>query len=121
MVVRLGSFPLCPQCQTANGGLVAVQHRQVHLNAYGKEACVDRGLAGLIACLWSVCDTSSCCEDDGGRMYVVPTADTRTSAVDMLSRLGLDLRLQGTRVYFPQPASLRLDDYEAVRQALVAG
>ena len=89
-----------------NGGLIAVRHRQVHLRAHGKEACVDRGLAGLLAGLWAVCDTRSCCENAGGRAYVVPTADTCDAAVEMLTRLRLRPEVVDGTVYFrasPRP------------------
>ncbi|MEU4156373.1 hypothetical protein [Actinoplanes sp. NPDC026670] len=89
MAVELGPFPLCPRCQETNGGLVAVRHRQVHVEIAGKQACVDQGLAGVIAALWPVCDTRSCCEDDDGRAYVVPTSETTDAAEAALTGLGL--------------------------------
>jgi hypothetical protein len=100
-----------------NGGLVAVRHRQIHLHAHGKEACIDRGIVGLLASLWAVCDTRSCCEDDGGRAYVIPTSDTRAAAVDMLTRLGLRPRTVGGIVWFDNATALHLDDIDAVRRA----
>lgn len=104
MVVVLGPYPLCDQCKRTNGGLVAVSHRQVHLRANGKEACVDQGLAGLMAKLWAVCDTRSCCEDENGRAYVVPTAGTREAAEQFLTSLGIPFDLEDGRLYFRLPA-----------------
>lgn len=118
MAVVLGPYPLCAACRKANGGLVAVQHRQVHLRAHGKEACVYRGLAGLIAHLWAVCDTRSCCENDNGRAYVVPTPDTREELERLLARVGLPAAKKEGLLYFPVPRSFRLHDAEFVRRAL---
>ncbi|MEU8005100.1 hypothetical protein AB0B66_28425 [Catellatospora sp. NPDC049111] len=118
MAVFLGPYPLCPQCQATNGGLVSVRHRQIHLRAHGKEACVDQGLVGLLAGLWAVCDTRSCCEDDGGRAYVIPTSATRAAAVEMLTQLGLRPDVVGGIVWFDKDTALRLDEIDAVRRAL---
>src|SRR5690349_19768129 len=101
-----------------NGGLISVRHRQVHLRAHGKEACVDRGIAGVLASLWAVCDTRSCCEDEGGRAYVVPTAETRDAAVQLLTGLRLNPELVDGTVYFRNSDSIRLDDLEQVRRTL---
>lgn len=118
MPVVLGPYPLCPTCQKTNGGLIAAKHRQIHLRAHGREACVDAGLAGLLACLWAVCETRSCCENDRGRAYVVPTADTCEAAKHLLTRLGLrPTNLDGT-IYFHRPSSFRLDDAGQVRRVL---
>jgi hypothetical protein len=119
MVVVLGPYPLCGACVKTNGGLVSVRHQQAHVAAHGKESCVDRGLAGLIVHLWSVCETYSCCEDDGGLAYVVASAETRAAAVDLLERLGLEPRIEEGFVRFRVPEYPRLDDAEEVRQALV--
>jgi hypothetical protein len=119
MPVVLGPYPLCPSCRTTNGGLIAVRHRQVHLRLNGNEACVDRGIAGLLANLWAVCDTRSCCEDEGGKAYVVPTADTCDAAVQMLACLGLNPEFVDGIVYFRMRNSIRLDDVEQVRQRLL--
>ncbi|GAA0485379.1 hypothetical protein Ade02nite_08860 [Paractinoplanes deccanensis] len=116
--LALGPYPLCPSCRLINGGLIAVSHRQVHLRAHGKEACVDRGIAGLLACLWAVCDTRSCCENDGGKAYVVPTADTCDAAVRMLADLGLDPEVTDGVVSFQERGTLRLDSVEHVRRRL---
>jgi hypothetical protein len=118
MSVVLGPYPLCPRCQQTNGGLIAVRHRQVHLRAHGKEACVDRGLAGLLTNLWAVCDTRSCCENDRGRAYVVPTADTCGAAAQLLTQLGLRPSLVDGIIYFQTPTSFRLDDADQVRRVL---
>src|SRR5215207_9531587 len=103
MVVVLGPYPLCDKCKRTNGGLVAVSHRQIHLRANGKEACVDQGLAGLMAKLWAVCDTRSCCEDENGRAYVVPTAGTREAAEQFLTSLGIPFDLERGILYFRLP------------------
>ncbi len=118
MAVVLGPYPLCAVCRNVNGGLVAVRHRQVHLRAHGKEACVDRGLAGLIAALWAVCDTRSCCENDNGRAYVVPTPDTREAAVRLLACVGLRVADDEGVLSFAVPRSFRLHDAEFVRRAV---
>jgi hypothetical protein len=120
MAVVLGPYPLCAACRETNGGLVAVRHRQVHLRAHGKQACVDRGLAGLIASLWAVCDTLSCCEDEGGRAYVAPASDSLEDAELVLTRLGLNPALEGTALCFRVPQPSRLHDVEYVRRALAA-
>jgi hypothetical protein len=117
-MVVLGPHPLCELCLKTNGGLVSVRHRQVHVRAHGKESCVDSGLAGLMAHLWKVCDTRSCCEEDGGLAYVVATTQTQAAAVEFLTRLGLDPRVEQGFIRFRVPTSLRLDDAESVRQAL---
>jgi len=116
--VVLGPYALCPICRATNGGLIAARHRQVHLQAHGKEACVDQGLVGLLANLWAVCDTRSCCQDDSGRAYVVPTAKTCGAAVGMLTRLGLRPSVMDGIVWFEIPTSLPLDDVDQVRRAL---
>jgi hypothetical protein len=118
MTVVLGPYPLCPACRETNGGLIAVQHRQVHLRAHGKESCVDRGLAGLIANLWDVCDTRSCCENENGRAYVVPTLDTQAAAERLLASIGLSPELRDGVLYFHAPQSAHLYDALYVRQSL---
>lgn len=118
MAVVLGPYPLCPACREVNGGLGAVRHRQVHVRAHGREACVDCGLAGLIIHLWAVCETRSCCEDDNGRAYVVPTPDTREAAEQLLTRLGLRTSTSEGVIWFPIPPGFRLDDAEFIRRAL---
>lgn len=118
MSVVLGPYPLCPACRKTNGGLVAVRHRQVHLRAHGKEACVDRGIAGLLASLWAVCDTRSCCEDEDGQAYVVPTRDTCDAAAQLLTRLGLHPTVVDGTIYFRMPDSFGLDDVEQVHRRL---
>jgi len=80
-----------------------LSHRQIHLRANGKEACVDQGLAGLMAKLWAVCDTRSCCEDENGRAYVVPTAGTREAAEQFLTSLGIPFDLERGILYFRLP------------------
>ncbi|MFB9445408.1 hypothetical protein Dvina_18870 [Dactylosporangium vinaceum] len=117
MQVVLGPYPLCPACRKTNGGLIAVSHRQVHLRAHGKEACVDRGVAGLLANLWAVCDTRSCCENDSGRAYIVPTAETCDAAAQFLTTVGLRPEVLDGIIYFEVPGSPRLDDAESVRRA----
>jgi hypothetical protein len=104
MAIVLGPYPLCALCQKTNGGLIAVRHRQVHLVAHGKEACVDRRLADLIVRLWAVCDTRSCCEDENGRAYVVPTVDTREAAEDLLTERGISYVNERGFLYFARRA-----------------
>ncbi|MFI7425456.1 hypothetical protein ACIBPB_00565 [Micromonospora sp. NPDC049836] len=117
-MVVLGPYPLCPACREVNGGLVAARHPQVHVRAHGREACVDRGLAGLIVHLWAVCETRSCCEDDNGAAYVVPTPDTRAAAEELLTRLGLRVTTSAGILHFAVPPGFRLGDAEFVRRAL---
>jgi hypothetical protein len=111
----LGPYPLCPRCRRTNGGLVAVRHRQIHLRAAGRQACVDRGLAGLIACLWEVCETTSCCEEAGDEAYVVPTEETGEAAVALLAGLRLSPRVEDGTVYF-RPAYYLADRDEVRRR-----
>src|SRR5215475_8435792 len=106
MVVVLGPYPLCDQCQETNGGLVAVAHRQIHLRAHGKEACVDEGLVGLIDRLWTVCDTTSSCEDDNGRAFVIPTDETLGAAEEMLTTLGIAYENEAGALFFHLDAPL---------------
>jgi hypothetical protein len=106
MVVVLGPYPLCDQCQETSGGLVAVGHRQIHLRAHGKEACVDEGLVGLIDRLWTVCDTTSCCEDDNGRAYVIPTPETVGAAQEMFTTLGIAYENEDGALFFRLAAPL---------------
>jgi hypothetical protein len=104
MVVELGPFPLCDRCRERNGGLVATRHRQVHVSVAGQEACVDQGLAGVVAAVWAAARTRGCCEDDGGRAYVVPTEDTVDAAEAVLRGLGLDVeRTDGGVLRFALP------------------
>ncbi|MBU2666596.1 hypothetical protein KOI35_24105 [Actinoplanes bogorensis] len=118
MTVSLGPYPLCAICRQTNGGLVAVSHRQFHLRAHGKEACVDQGLAGLIDALWAVCDTRSCCEQDGDRAYVVPEWGSLDAAHEMLVRLGLKPTERHGILYFEPPATPFLSDPEQVQNRL---
>ncbi|GAA4586081.1 hypothetical protein GCM10023194_31080 [Planotetraspora phitsanulokensis] len=79
---------------------------------------MDRGIAGLLASLWAVCDTRSCCENEGGRAYVVPTAVSRDAATQLLSNLGLHPTVVDGIVYFRMSDSFRLDDVAQVRRRL---
>src|ERR1044071_2279102 len=106
MVVVLGPYPLCDQCQETNGGLVAVAHRQIHLRAHGKEACVDEGLVGLVDRLWTVCDTTSSCEDDNGRAFVIPTEETLGAAEEMLTSLNIAYENEAGALFFRLEAPL---------------
>ena len=106
MVVVLGPYPLCDQCQETSGGLVAVGHRQIHLRAHGKEACVDEGLVGLVDRLWTVCDTTSSCEDDNGRAFVIPTEETVGAAEEMLTTLGITYENEAGALFFRLEAPL---------------
>jgi hypothetical protein len=101
--VVLGPHPLCDACKQVNGGLVAVRHRQVHVRAHGKESCVDQGLAEIVTGLWAVCATRSCCEDEGGRAYVVPEAGQALAAEEFLAGLGIRVENEGGVLYFTLP------------------
>ncbi|WP_179118336.1 tetratricopeptide repeat protein [Saccharothrix sp. ALI-22-I] len=103
--VVLGPYPLCDACKQVNGGLVAVRHRQVHVRAHGKESCVDQGLAGIMAGLWAVCDTTTCCEDEDGRAYVAPVAGQAFAAEEFLAGLGIRVENEGGALYFALPSS----------------
>jgi hypothetical protein len=103
--VVLGPFPLCDQCKQTNGGLVAVRHRQIHVRANGREACVDEGLADLMVQLWAVCETTSCCEDKDGRAYAVPATGHVDAAELFLIGLGVDVSNERGVLYFPLPAA----------------
>lgn len=101
--VVLGPYPLCAQCEKVNGGLVAVRHRQVHVRANGRESCVDQGLARIIVDLWAVCGTTTCCEDDGGRAYVVPAAGQLAAAEELLTSQGIPVEREHGVLYFRLP------------------
>ncbi|WP_346129473.1 tetratricopeptide repeat protein [Lentzea roselyniae] len=101
--VVLGPYPLCDTCKQFSGGLVAVRHRQIHVRAHGKEACVDQGLAEIVTGLWAVCATRSCCEDEGGRAYVVPVPGQAPAAEEFLAGLGLRVENEGGVLYFRLP------------------
>jgi hypothetical protein len=49
---------------------------------------------------------------------VVPTADSRDAAVEMLTMLGTGPTVEDGVVYFRTPTSFRLDDAEQVRRML---
>lgn len=101
--VVLGPYPLCDACKRISGGLVAVRHRQVHVRAHGRESCVDQGLAEIVTALWAVCGTRSCCEDDGGRAYVVPEVGEAPAAEEFLAGLGLRVENEDGFLYFTLP------------------
>src|SRR5262249_9149861 len=81
-------------------------HRQIHLRAHGKEACVDEGLVGLVDRLWTVCDTTSSCEDDNGRAFVIPTEETLGAAEEMLTTLGITYENEAGALSFRLDAPL---------------
>lgn len=94
----LGPYPPCDRCRTNTGGPVGTRHRQVHVAANGREACVDEGLAELMPKLWSVCDTVNSCENvadlpDGvvAKAYVVPGEGQAAAAERKLVELGFDV------------------------------
>jgi hypothetical protein len=101
--VVLGPHPLCDACKQVSGGLVAVRHRQVHVRAHGKESCVDQGLAEIVTGLWAVCATRSCCEDEGGRAYVVPEVGQAPAAEEFLTGLGIRVENEGGFLCFTLP------------------
>ena len=95
MTVRLGPYPLCAACQRTNGGLTHAAHPQRHIEAHGQAACVDEELADLIAQLWAVCETKSCCQDEDGRAYMTPTPETRAAAEAWLVERGIPCEVDG--------------------------
>jgi tetratricopeptide (TPR) repeat protein len=107
----LGPYPLCERCRAVNGGLVATRHRQVHVAAHGRESCVDERLAEIMPKLWAVCETTSCCQDDGdphdgaatGRAYVMPAAGQSGAAEMVLVELGFVVENVGGRLTFVLP------------------
>lgn len=100
--VVLGPYPLCAQCERTNGGLVAVWHRQRHVQAGGRESCVDHGLSTIIATLWEHgCDTRNSCQDFEGRALVTPVAGQAQLAVNILADMGIHAEMVGGTVYFP--------------------
>lgn len=122
MVAELGPYPLCDRCKERNGGLVAVRHRQVHVRIGDKESCVDEGLAGVIALLWTVSDTLTACEDHEGRALVVATPETVDAAERALVDLGVAVEREGEgALYFqlpkpvPTPAQARVSTLPAAR------
>src|SRR5690606_11360960 len=89
------AHPLCEECRQRGAGPESARHRQVHVRAHGKESCVDIHLASLLARLWEVCDTTSSCQDYGGRAYVRPTADIAAAAERYLrEELGLEVETE---------------------------
>jgi hypothetical protein len=103
MEVRLGRYPLCQRCRERNGGLVATRHRQVHVTVGGRESCVDEGLALVMAGVWTVGDTVTCCEDDDGRAYIVAAPGSRDAVAEYLRSLGFAVGGVDGRLSFPLP------------------
>ncbi|MEV6067680.1 hypothetical protein AB0L82_14095 [Nocardia sp. NPDC052001] len=102
--VVLGPYPLCAMCEQTNGGLIAVEHRQLHVRAAGRESCVDHRLSEIIPALWNRgCDTRSSCQDANGAAMVVPVAGQADLAVHILSDLGIHAYSLDGEVYFPLP------------------
>lgn len=95
-----GPYTPCDACQRRDGGPVAVRHRQVHVRVDDRESCVDSRLADVIRRLWTVCDTRGCCEDDGGRAYVVPATGQSALAEQVLLDLGFDVANEDGVLYF---------------------
>lgn len=103
-MVVLGPYPLCAQCEQTNGGLVAVRHRQRHVRANGREACVDEALADIITALWKAnCDTRNNCQDVDGEAFVVPAMGHAAAAMDVLARIGIQARNDHGELYFRLP------------------
>ncbi|WP_181725388.1 tetratricopeptide repeat protein [Nocardia gipuzkoensis] len=103
--VVLGPYPLCAQCEQTNGGLVAVRHRQRHIQAGGKQSCVDHGLSAIIATLWEHgCDTRNSCQDVDTRAMVTPAAGQTQLAVNILADMGIHADTVDCTVYFSLPA-----------------
>lgn len=104
MVAEAAPHPLCEECRRGGTGTESARHRQVHVRAHGKESCVDIHLASLMARLWEVCETTSSCQDHGGRAYVRPTADTAAAAERYLcGELGLEVEKQDGVLWFRLP------------------
>jgi hypothetical protein len=98
-------YRLCDSCLRTNGGLIYTRHRQMHVSAHGQQSCVDERLAGIIVSLWEVCETRSCCQDDDGVAYIVPTTATIDAAQDALARLGIVAERVDGALCFPLPAA----------------
>lgn len=103
--VVLGPYPLCALCEQTNGGLVAVRHRQRHIQAGGRESCVDHGLSTIIATLWEHgCDTRNSCQDVEARAMVTPVIGQAQLAVNILADMGIHADTEDGTVYFSAPA-----------------
>ncbi|MFE3984941.1 hypothetical protein ACFXPR_10695 [Nocardia tengchongensis] len=103
--VVLGPYPLCALCEPVNGGLVAVRHRQRHLQVGDRQACVDSEIADILAILWEHgCDTVSCCEDTDGRAEVVPARGHAGRVVAVLAGMGIPAEVTDGVVHFHRPA-----------------
>jgi hypothetical protein len=63
-------------------------------------------------------DTRSCCENEGGRAYVVPTVGTCDAAVGLLASLDLGPTVVDGVIYFRRTGAIRLDDVEQVSRRL---
>lgn len=101
-MVVLGPYPLCSVCEQTNGGLVAVRHPQRHIEANGREACVDRPMADIVTTLWKAgCDTRSSCQDDDGEALVIPARGQAAKAVDVLAGIGIHARNDNGELHFP--------------------
>ncbi|MGH3759031.1 hypothetical protein [Actinophytocola sp.] len=94
----LGPYPPCDHCRTNIGLPVGTRHRQVHVAANGREACVDEGLAELMPKLWSVCDTLNSCQNvadlphgAAAKAYVVPGPGQAAAAERKLVESGFDV------------------------------
>jgi hypothetical protein len=98
-------YRLCDKCFRTNGGLIYTRHRQVHASAHGRQSCVDERLVDIIASLWQVCETRSCCQDDDGIAYVVPTTATIDAAHEALAQLGIEAERVNGALCFPLPAA----------------
>ncbi|WP_157514079.1 tetratricopeptide repeat protein [Nocardia concava] len=103
--VVLGPYPLCARCEPVNGGLIAVRHRQQHIQVGEREGCIDVEIADILAALWERdCDTTCSCEDADGRAGVIPAAGQARLALEILADLGIHAELADEVVYFQRPA-----------------
>ncbi|MEV6557427.1 tetratricopeptide repeat protein [Nocardia sp. NPDC051756] len=103
-MVVLGPYPLCAQCEQTNGGLIAVRHRQRHIRANGREACVDLAMVDIITTLWKAnCDTRSNCQDTDGHALVVPATGHASEAMAVLAGIGIQARNDNGELHFRLP------------------
>lgn len=112
----LGPYPPCDRCRAPSRGPVGTRHRQVHVAANGREACVDEGLADLMPKLWAVCDTVNSCEHAAdvipgamAKAYVIPAPGHAEAAERVLVELGFDVQHDDHSLMF------RLQPHEPVQ------
>ena len=97
--VSLGEYPLCAACQLSNGGLTHTRHPQIHVEAYGRSACVDERLAGIFSDIWAFAETCGSCQDLDGRAYITVRPTHIPLVIDYLAAKGYAPVLE-ERLYF---------------------